>query len=105
MCLSLGFFVKQLISKIKDKLWSSSKFLMTVPLAFIIINTFYDSDYLYHYQNALQTPKYKIYTVSLRRARGAPTTHPLRSRRPHSVVTASPQAVQTPSRSVYFEHA
>ena len=65
-----------------------------VPFAFIIINLFYD--YWYFNQNAMHCianaySKYKIYTASLERACGMPTTSTWRSQRPYSAVTAFPQ--------------
>ena len=50
-----------------------------------MFNTFYD--YLLKFiANAYS--KFSIHTASLQRARGAVTTRPRRSRRPHSVATA-----------------
>ena len=73
---------------------------------FIYFNTFYD--YLFYYQNALQTPSpnanfarrlYSVHAASPQRAHGAledPTALPQR---------AVLHAVETPSRGVCFEHA
>ena len=53
--------------------------------------------------------KYRIYTASLQRVRGALTMRPRLSKRPHCVATASLQravehAAQTPSHGVVFVH-
>ena len=74
MCFSWGFVVvKQLIIKIKDKLYGqalSGVSLVKLKWRYICIYynafTFYDYNVFYHYQNANANAysKYKIYTVS-----------------------------------------
>ena len=65
----------------------------TYPTILFLLNTLY---YLFHYQNANCKGRVQIqvlqgvFTASTRRAHNAPITVPLRSRRPHSVVTTSP---------------
>jgi len=83
-------FVKQLIIKIKDKLWSSFVSLnktYTICKYFIYFNTFYD--YLFYVQNTLQTP-----TPNAEFTRRLYSVHAARSQRAHGVLedpTALPQ--------------